>query len=305
MMTLEGTVDRALRDQGFDLPPPPWKEIGSGVWGLVFDLGDGSVLKLVRKRGGLGSPAALIKRETTALDHLGGKRLGGFQLPTLLGHGDLSLPANPFIAPLEGWMHLSKLDGKILSASVPTSPDKRHQLGERLGAAIARFHQEATALMADMPKTDPIARAIGELEAALPKPEDKALCQRLRDRWSQLNLAPVFLHGDINFSNVLVDDAGEFTLLDFAECGFGPAHADFRHFEDRPEFRDALFLGHQAVSGMPIDIETYYLAATVNALATMYFGGTVQPGVTANDPRKGMRLRNMVRHCMNKAGIEE
>ena len=309
IMTIEGAVDRALRDQGIDLPSPPWKEIGSGVWGVVFDLGDGSVLKLVRKRGGLGSPAALIRRETQALQTFEGKRLGGFHLPTLLGQGDLSLPANPFVSPLEGWMRLSKLDGTILAASIPSNPEKRHRLGEQLGAAIAQFHQDTTAFAIDLPQMDPIERAVGQLEAALAKPEDKILCQRIRERWLQLSSDPasdpVFLHGDINFSNVLVTEAGEFALLDFAECGMGPAHADFRHFEDRPEIRDALFLGYQVASGAPVDVEVYYLAATVNALASLYFGGAVQPGVAANDPRVGMRLRGMVRHCMQKAGIEE
>lgn len=307
IMTIEGTVARALRDQGIDLPPPPWTEIGSGVWGIVFDLGDGSVLKLVRKRGGLGSPAALIHRETMALDGFGGKKIGGFQTPKLLGHGDLSLPSNPFIAPLEGWIRLSKLEGRILSAAMPSHPDTRNQLGERLGAAMAHFHEDATAISktARLPEADPIERAIGELEAALPKPVDKALCVTLREHWLQLDRERVFLHGDINFSNVLVNDRGDFALLDFAECGVGSAFADFRHFEDRPEFRDALFLGYQAASGTPIDLDTYYLAATVNALATMYFGGTVQPGVAANDPRVGMRLRGMVTHCLRKAGLEE
>jgi tRNA A-37 threonylcarbamoyl transferase component Bud32 len=305
MTTIESTVESALRAQGIELPAPPWAELGSGIWGTVFDLGDGSVLKLIRKRGGLGSPAALIQRETQALEKFGGQQIGGLQLPTLIGHGDLSLPANPFVAPLEGWIRLSKVDGQILSARIPSHPEKRHQLGEQLGAAIAQFHEDATPLASDLPKTDPIERAVTHLQNALAKPEDKNLCRRLLERWQQSNHEPTFLHGDINFSNVLVDDAGRFSLLDFAECGFGPAHADFRHFEDRPEFRDALFLGYQAASGAPIDMDVYYLAATVNSLGSLYFGGAVQPGVTANDPRVGMRLRGMVRHCAQKAGIEE
>jgi len=307
MMTIEGTVARALCDQGIDLPPPPWTEIGSGVWGVVFDLGDGSVLKLIRKRGGLGSPASLIHRETLALGVLGGKKVGGFQIPELLGQGDLPLPSNPFVAPLEGWIRLSQVEGRILSAAMPSHPDTRNQLGERLGAGMAHFHEDATALAktVQLPEADPIERSIGELEIALPKPDDKALCVKLREHWLRLDREPVFLHGDINFSNVLVNDRGDFSLLDFAECGVGPALAEFRHFEDRPEFRDALFLGYQAASAMPIDLETYYLAATVNALATVYFGGSVQPGVAANDPRVGMRLRGMVNHCLQKAGLEE
>ncbi len=307
MVTIEASVHDALRESEADLPAPPWKEIGQGVWGTVYDLGDGSILKLVRKRGGLGSPAALIQREARALETLGGIQIGGFRLPALLGHGDLCLPANPFVAPLEGWLRQSRLEGKPLSSKLPSSPSARQQLGEHLGAAIADFHRLTPALNnADqLPTADPIDRMIDLLQTALPRPEDKVLCERLRARWNeQPNPARVFLHGDINFGNVLVNDSGGFSLIDFAECGYGPAYADLRHFEDRPDIRDAVFLGYQAASGIPVDVETYYLAATVNALAALYFGGTMQPGVTGNDPRVAVRLRGMVNHCMAKAGLE-
>jgi|GEM_PF-643044 len=307
LATIEDITHDALQAQGMTLPPPPWSELGVGVWGVVYDLGDGSVLKLVRKRGGLGSPGALIQREVNALNALGGRDCGSFAVPELLGHGDLDLPANPFVAPLEGWLRLSKLEGRLLGAAVPSTPDTRQRLGETLGAALADFHAEATAIAKaeNLSPQDPVLRSIGELRAALPKPEDKALCDQLREKWTSLSTRePVFLHGDVNLSNVLVTGDGRFSLLDFAESGFGLPHAEFRHFEERPEIRDALFMGYQAASGAPIDHEIYYLAATVNSLGTLYHGGSVQPGVAANDPRKGMRLRGMVRHCAGKAGLE-
>lgn len=307
LTSIEDIAHDALSAQGVILPPPPWRELGVGVWGIVYDLDDGTVLKLVRKRGGLGSPAALILREVRALEILGGKQCGGFDIPELLGHGDLDLPANPFISPLEGWLRLSKLEGRLLGRAIPSTPDARQRLGETLGAALADFHADATpiATAKNLPPKDPVLRSIGELRAALPKPEDKALCDQLKDRWTALSTGHhVFLHGDVNLSNLLVADDGKFGLIDFAESGFGLPHAEFRHFEERPEIRDALFMGYQAASGAPIDHEIYYLAATVNSLGTLYFGGSVQPGVAANDPRKGMRLRGMVRHCAEKAGLE-
>ncbi len=307
LTSIDDITHAALSAQGVTLPPPPWKELGAGLWGVVFDLGDGSVLKLVRKRGGLGSAAALIQREVAALEAFGGQRCGGFEIPNLAGHGDINLPANPFVSPLEGWMRLTKLEGRRLGDAIPTTPDGRQRLGETLGAALADFHRAATpiAIAAGFRASDPIRRAIGQLREALPKPGDKALCDAVKNRWASLSTdPPVFLHGDVNFSNILVTEGGTFSLLDFAESGTGPRHAEFRHFEDRPEVRDAIFMGYQAVSGDPIDLEVYYLAATVNALATLYHGGTVQPGVAANDPRKGMRLRGMVRHCASKAGLE-
>jgi len=306
LATIEELTHATLNAQGETLPPMPWNEIGQGLWGIVYDLGDGSVLKLVRKRGGLGTPTTLIRREVAALKALGSTQCCGFDIPELLGHGDIDLPANPFVAPLEGWLRLSKLEGRRLGDVIPPTPDGRQRLGETLGAALADFHDDTKAISdaTDLPQKDPILRAIGELREALPKPDDKALCDSLKERWTALSSSPVFLHGDVNLSNVLVTDDGKFGLLDFAECGMGAPHAEFRHFEERPEIRDAIFMGYQAASGEPIDLDVYYLAATVNALGTLYHGGTVQPGVAANDPRKGMRLRGMVRHCADKAGLE-
>ncbi|MCE8000175.1 MAG: aminoglycoside phosphotransferase family protein [Rhodobiaceae bacterium] len=306
LTSIEDLTHATLDAQGVTLPPPPWNEIGEGLWGIVYDLGDGSVLKLVRKRGGLGAPGPLIQREVAALKALGNRRCGGFDIPELLGHGDIDLPANPFVAPLEGWLRLSKLEGRRLGEAIPSTPDGRQRVGETLGAALADFHHDAMTISetAGLPQNDPILRAVGQLRDALAKPEDKALCDSLKERWMSSSASPVFLHGDVNLSNVLVTGTGSFSLLDFAECGMGAPHAEFRHFEERPEIRDAIFMGYQAASGTPIDLDVYYLAATVNALGTLYHGGTVQPGVAANDPRKGMRLRGMVRHCASKAGLE-
>ena len=243
LASIEDLVHTTLNTQGVAVPPPPWQELGQGLWGVVHDLGDGSVLKLVRKRGGLGSAATLIHREVAALKAFGGQRCGGFDVPELLGHGDIDLPANPFVAPLEGWLRLSKLEGQRLGDVIPPTPDNRQRLGETLGAALADFHVDATALTSgtDVPTQDPMVRALDQLRAALPKPSDKELCDKLKERWT--SLAPtsrVFLHGDVNLSNILVTDDGRFSLVDFAECGLGPAHAEFRHFEERPAARQLI-----------------------------------------------------------------
>ena len=303
---IEDIVHETLRAQGLDLPPPPWTELGQGVWGVVYDLQDGTVLKLVRKRGGLGSPAALIFRETEALKALGGRRIGGFDIPSLIGHGELHLPSNLLFAPMEGYLRMSKLQGLPLGQNLPYNPDKRQQVAEAFGAALADFHAAADGhIDREHPAfADPIIRAATQLKTALRSPEDRALADEIIDTWqARQRNSSTFLHGDINFSNVLLAADGAYGLCDFAEAGFGVAHSEFRHFEERPEVRDMIFLGYQAASGKPVDLDTYYIAATVNALGSLYFGGAVQPGVAANDPRTGIRLRGMVRHCAKRAGL--
>lgn len=309
LMRISGIEDIAyetLCGQGSDVPPPPWTELGQGVWGIVYDLGDGTVLKLVRKRGGLGTPAALIYREVETLKMLGGRRVGGFAIPELLDHGDLHLPSNPLFAPMEGFLRMTRLRGGTLAQNLPFQPEKRQQVAERFGAALADFHVEAARLidMAHPAFTDPLVRAATQLKSALRSADDRRLAEEVLALWTARPApAPVFLHGDMNLSNVLMAADGSFGLCDFGEAGIGIAHSEFRHFEERPEIRDVIFWGYQAASGAPIDLDTYYIAATVNALGSLFFGGAIQPGVASNDPRTGMRLRGMVRHCAKRAGF--
>lgn len=288
------------------MPPPPWTELGQGVWGVVYDLGDGTVLKLVRKRGGLGTPAALLFREAEALKALGGRHIGGFDVPVLLDQGELRLPSNPLFAPMEGFLRMSKLKGVPLAHNMPYQPDKRQQLAERLGATLADFHADASNQIdhTNPAFTDPLIRTATQLKNALRAPEDRRLAEEIIDIWqARPRNQPCFLHGDLNLFNVLMAPDGSFGLCDFAEAGIGVAHSEFRHFEERPELRDVIFLGYQAASGTPVDLDAYYIAATVNALASLHFGGAVQPGVAANDPRAGVRLRGMVRHCATRARL--
>lgn len=306
LQTIEDAAfDILNRDMG-DLPPPPWQEIGSGVWGTVYDLGDGTVLKIVRKRGGLGSAASILLREATALGLFNKADIKSIVFPELLGHGDLELPANPLISPVEGWLRLTKLNARQLQHHVPANPDARQRLGERLGAALATFHDETRPIGTDLPAalSDPISRSLKLLKDGLSKPDYKHLCEQLLMRWETLTDKGLLLHGDVNFSNLLIQEDEQFALVDFAESGVGVPCAEFRHLEQRPELRDAIFWGYQAASGERIDQETYYLAATANALASYYFGGRGTPGVAANDPRKGMRLHGMIRHCAERAGLE-
>ncbi len=62
-----------MRDAMPGLPVPPWPLVGEGLWSSVHDLGDGTVLKLVRRQtSGLGSGVAIHRREVLALAALDG-----------------------------------------------------------------------------------------------------------------------------------------------------------------------------------------------------------------------------------------
>src|SRR5205085_10546360 len=52
----------------------------------------------------------------------------------------------------------------------------------------------------------------------------------------------VLTHGDPNWSNILVDSAGVFHLLDWDDLALGPPEADLVFFSDRPPERFEAFL---------------------------------------------------------------
>ena len=85
-----------LRDAMPDLPAPPWPLIGEGLWSSVHDLGDGTVLKLVRRQtSGLGSGVAIHRREALALTALDGLATARLSVPALVAEGAFDGGAMP------------------------------------------------------------------------------------------------------------------------------------------------------------------------------------------------------------------
>src|SRR5690606_30792173 len=95
-----------LRDAMPGLPPPPWPLIGEGLWSSVHDLGDGTVLKLVRRQTpGLGSGVAIHRREALALAALGGLATERVSVPALAAEGAFDGGS------CAGWLHIARLGG--------------------------------------------------------------------------------------------------------------------------------------------------------------------------------------------------
>lgn len=288
----------ALSEQNIDLPAPEWPKLGEGVWGCVYDLGDGTVLKTIRKQGGLGSGLSKWARERHVLEKLGALEIGGFETPEFLGAGELSLGASAWSAPLHGWIRMSHL-GRTTLHREQSVRESRQQLGEEIGAALAHFHTlQMPADSSLRTLKNPLLRTLDELDGRLGRPDEVHLLGLLRteiDRHCQ-DKELVLTHGDIHTENICRRDTGELGVFDWAECGMGPAETDLKHFELFPDLRDAVILGYQIASGRKIDWDLYYLAATVNALCSMalHAGGTI---------RDEQRVRGLVDHCARQAGI--
>ncbi|MDZ4238171.1 MAG: aminoglycoside phosphotransferase family protein [Hydrogenophaga sp.] len=285
-----------------DLPPGPWPLIGEGLWSSIHDLGDGTVLKLVRRHaggtGGLGSGVALHRREVLALTLLGGEENDFFRVPALIGEGAFDSGAHA------GWLRMSHLPGTAPDAGriLYAPPETRDAFGERLGATIAEFHIAATAHAhaAGSKLGDSIARSITLARDRFGQPDDHRAADTVLAAWAgECEAGPlVFVHGDVNLSNVM--DPGPRAapgLVDFAEAGFSLAEADFRHMDGWGPLRDAVFRGYAARSGHAPDMRRVHLASAANALCTIAIEGG------SGHPREAMRRRGQLEHCLEAAGL--
>ena len=288
-----------LRDAMPGLPVPPWPLVGEGLWSSVHDLGDGTVLKLVRRQtSGLGSGVAIHRREVLALAALDGLATARVSVPALVAEGAFDGGS------CAGWLRVARLGGtapredRLVYADAAT----RDGFGERLGAAIADFHAGATPLAsaAGSKLGDGIARGLTLARDRFSQPADHHAADAVLAAWGEeCAKGPlVFAHGDVNLSNLL--DAGRnapLGFVDFAESGWSLAEADFRHLDAYGPLSDAVLRGYAARAGAAPDRRRIALAAAANALCTIAIEGA------SGHPREAIRRRGQLEHCLEAAGL--
>ena len=303
------TLDALHKDiapQSPDLPAPAqWRLAGEGLWGGVYDLGDGSALKITRRHGGLGNGEALHHREGQALKLLDGLTTNYVRVPQLFGAAPFTNSYLGSAPPLAGWLRLEMLSGQRLSTDAAlTMPARaRDLLAERLGAAIADFNVQASARAqaAASKLADTITRSLALARAQLGSAEMHRAADAIADAWQhKCEAGPlVFVHGDLNPGNIIDDGADRpLGLVDFAESGWSLAETEFRHFEPLGAMRDSAFRGFTARRGQAPDMMAYYLASAADALMTIAIRGN------AGHPRDQMRRSGLLRHCLHEAGLE-
>jgi len=286
--------------------PADWRLAGEGLWGSVYDLGDGSVLKIVRRHGGLGNGEALHHREVSALTLLDGLATSYMRVPKLIGGQAFKNNYLGSAPPLAGWLRMEALEGTRLSTdSVLTMPARaRDLLGERIGAAIADFNEAATGLAtkAESKLADTISRSLTLARNQLGNAEMHRAADAIAGAWdARKERGPlVFVHGDLNPSNIIDNGANApLGLVDFAESGWSLAETEFRHFEPLGTMRDSAFRGFTARRGTGPDLTAYYLASAADALMTVALRGN------AGHPRDQMRRTGLLRHCLREARLTE
>lgn len=286
-----------------DLPDTGWTLLGEGVWGSVHDIGDGTMLKIVRRNGGLGTGESKIYREATALELLASfvDSNAGFRLPRLLGSGRFANPYGFSGPPLAGWLRLEKLEGRPVDENglYVLKMQERERIGEEIGAALAHFHSETAPLVEDTAKlSSPALRSISEALTRINDPSLRARLERLKEAISAEVAPRVMLHGDLNFSNVLTARGTLPAFVDFAEAGVGFSEEDFRHFDNPGPLRDAIFRSYAAVSGRAINMTRFRMGIAVNAAVSLALGSN------AGHPREAMRRVSFLDEALRQAGIE-
>ena len=284
--------------------PQEWQLAGEGIWGSVFDLGDGSMLKLVRKHGGLGNGEALHHREAEALTLLDGFATDYVRVPRLIAAKAFTNNYIGSAPPLAGWLRIEALPGKRLSTDkVLTMPAReREMLGERIGAAVADFSVEATkrAQKAETKLADTITRSLTLARIQLGSAELHRAADAIAEAWEARRAKGpvVFVHGDINPGNLIDDGANRsLGLVDFAESGWSLIETEFRHFEPLGALRNMAFRGLTARRGEGPDLQNYYLASAADALMTIAIQGN------GGHPRDQLRRSGLLKHCLSEAGL--
>src|SRR5262245_64798335 len=119
----------------------PTRLLGEGVWGRVYDLDDGTVLKIAREAcAGIGSGGAKIENECIALQLLAATGALAGLIPVVRGRGEIP-PTSPLAA--EGfaiWLRMTKMPGRSISLEYVSglSRSQQSRIAGDIGVTVAR-----------------------------------------------------------------------------------------------------------------------------------------------------------------------
>lgn len=272
---------------------------GEGIWGRVYDLGDGTVLKLARENcGGIGSGREKIEKEYAALSMFADVQAIRDLLPRALEKGDV--PSNSPLAK-DGftlWLRMTKKEGAPLYVYMIeelSSPHKRI-LGENIGRTLAKLH----AAMATAPYMQ-LANPSGpfdEIKKIIPARgffQDAVafLEQEYAKIPAEIMSRPA--HNDFNTSNLLFAGMEPCAILDFAECGANFPEKDIGDIlKECPSLEEPMIAEYEAESGFTIDRRRLFLGLAENAL----YGAVINERL--GNPGEAAECRGQLKQLLNR-----
>jgi aminoglycoside phosphotransferase (APT) family kinase protein len=260
-----------LRDAIADLPTADARLLGHGLWGPTVDLADGTLLKLVRRRAGIGDGLDIQGNEARVLAALGGQRLGHLEIPRLVAYGMFAADSSATLHGYAAWLRLSRVRGHPFGEEqlARLSDRERGRFAASLGETVAILQSEVTAALRDTASLDNrVSALLAGLAAA--SPADRDLCGALAVR---LDAIPErrrggFVHGDAHLSNLLIDEAGLICgVVDFAEAGRSFPEIDLAYLHWLPQIAPGVRHSYEAAAH-PIDEAAYHLAGAIYALTS-------------------------------------
>jgi aminoglycoside phosphotransferase (APT) family kinase protein len=242
--------------------------IGEGVWGVVHDMQDGTVLKRAREIGGIGSGAQKMAHEVAMMEALAPHASSlPFAVPQVIDF--MTRPDDP--DGLNLWMRAVKMPGRVYQTSdfVAFSPERRAAMIENMVRALAALHEvmdsaEFDAFLSPNFLWDEMMK-MGAAEADMERLANVRAMFRDDARIRAV-------HGDFNITNILFDEKNFVSgVIDFAEMGLAAVEDEVASLTTEfPESRDLIVRVYEEAAGVQIDRERLRAAEAAGELLSLF-----------------------------------
>lgn len=274
MNTGDETLARWAGEAIGALPAGELRIIGRGLWGPTIEVGDGSLLKLVRRSAGIGDGLDIHANEVRVLAALGGGPIEGVAVPRLIDHGEFMPDTAAASEGFAAWLRMTRVPGRPVGwgSLSAMSPSERVCLAESYGHSIAILQQEGTRIigqrLADLEER--VRALLGSLLAFCLDEADRGLCTALHTALDEVTAGRRrgFVHGDAHLENVMVDDDCRVCgFIDLAEGGRGIPEIDLAYLHWLPEIADPVRWSYEQIAGA-VDEATFQLMGAIYALTS-------------------------------------
>jgi len=264
--------------------------LGEGLWGIVLDLNDGTVLKLTRKHAGVGDGVLKIRQDIAALQALSAVTIHNAKVP--IYHSDGTVPLNTSLADdgFSVWSRISRLPGRVLTVKQIglMNQESVSLIGRSIGKALAELHLALAHLpVGAIPEND---RFVELNEAITDRPVYKNLVKQMRKAIDRLEYSekPCFRHGDFNISNLLFDEQLNVSgIVDFAECRPGYLEKDISDIvKEVPQLEAAVIEEYEKSAERRISKKLIRLGLAENLLT-----GAIITELRENNPKAAEVMR--------------
>lgn len=256
--------------------------IGRGVWGVVIDVTDGTVIKLCPPKGGIGDAREKLDNEIAFLRRI--KQIPGKKLlfPLAVDNGDIPEDSPAAQDGFAFWARNSKVPGRFISGDEFNASDqkRRQNFAITLGRALAEFHAmwDNPVYAESLKLNNSLLKTLDELKDYTDRDDDKRTADALAGMIKDISEKHIcVIHGDVNVTNIFV--RGGWTVagfIDFAESGIGFPEADFAHtLMDMPDVAPLVLAAYQKSRGITLDRRRLAIASAVNALVGAVINGCI------------------------------